>query len=189
MWHLSSSAVSQNPLPEVLLGLGSNCRPEFHIKKALEWLRSEFGSIERSVVYESAAVGFAGDPFHNLVVAIQCSGGLTDLRAAFKALEDQYGRDRQQPKFSSRNIDLDILTYGSLFGCHHGLQLPRPDCFVYSYVLKPLAELRPHQLVPGRTLTWEQLWERHAPQAQTLTSVEWQYSHATQSPKALSLTD
>jgi 2-amino-4-hydroxy-6-hydroxymethyldihydropteridine diphosphokinase len=172
-------------MTEVLLGLGSNSRPEFHLKQAFSWLQSQFGTLERSVVYESAAVGFKGDPFHNTVVAIPYSGELRVLRDAFKALEDHFGRDRRQPKFSPRNLDLDILTFGSLFGVHDGLQLPRPDCFQYSYVLKPLAELRPHERVPGRTLTWEQLWERHAPQAQLLVSVESQYAAVNEMPLAL----
>lgn len=170
---------------EVLIGLGSNCQPEFHLQLALQWLHKQFGRVERSLVYESAAVGFKGDPFHNLVVAISYRGALGPLRAALKTLEDHYGRDRNQPKFSPRNLDLDILTYGTLHGMHEGLPLPRPDCFQYSYVLRPLAELRPHHLVPGRTITWEQLWEGLAPQSPALRLVEDRYTMVPELSAAL----
>lgn len=169
--HKSSQVKAQ----EVLLGLGSNAQPEFHIQRALQWLHNQFGMIERSLVYESAAFGFKGDPFHNLVVAIPYAGPLQPLRNQLKAFEDAYGRDRTLPKFSSRNLDLDILTYGNLFGVHEGLELPRADCFLHSYVLRPLAELRPHHIVPGRTLTWEQLWEGFVLHAQPLRLVEHRY--------------
>lgn len=178
MWPPSAGFAPRDSAQELLLGLGSNCQPEYHLQQALQWLQQRFGHIERSVVYESAAVGFNGDPFHNLVVAIQYEGLLSALRDELKALEDRFGRERQRPKFSPRNLDLDILTWGGRAGWYEGLVLPRPDCFHYSYVLRPLAELRPHQLVPGRTLTWEQLWEQSAHEAHPLTLVEARYAAA-----------
>lgn len=175
LWSPHPCRSDNSQAQEMLLGLGSNCQPEVHLRLALQWLQSRFGRIERSVVYESAAIGFAGDPFHNLVIALHYEGELGALRNEFKTLEDDLGRDRSQPKFSPRNLDLDILTWGGCVGWFEGIELPRTDCFFNSYVLRPLAELRPHQKVPGRTSTWQQLWEQCAPDAQPLTRVEDRY--------------
>lgn len=166
---------------EVLLGLGSNTRPVFHLTAGLEVLQEAFGSLECSTVYESAAVGFEGAPFHNMVAAIQTGWTIARLNQWLKALEDQYGRDRSQPKFSSRNLDIDILTFGELHGSAEGILLPRAECFRHAFVLRPLAELRPDQSIPGETRTWAELWQQLSPGAQALRPVDSQYrrTHAS----------
>ncbi|MCH8552490.1 MAG: 2-amino-4-hydroxy-6-hydroxymethyldihydropteridine diphosphokinase [Natronospirillum sp.] len=143
---------------EVLLGLGSNTDRERHLQLGLQSLQSTFGSVECSQVYESAAVGFDGQPFYNAVAAIQTDWDIDQLNQWLKKLEDQYGRDRTQPKFSNRNLDIDILTFGRLSGQVAGILLPRAECFRHAFVLRPLAELRPQMTIPGEDRTWADLW-------------------------------
>ncbi|TGG92495.1 2-amino-4-hydroxy-6-hydroxymethyldihydropteridine diphosphokinase [Natronospirillum operosum] len=157
---------------EVLLGLGSNIRRDYHLQAGLAALRAEFGTVECSPFYESAAVGFAGSPFYNGVAAIRTELSVDELNRWLKALEDGFGRDRSQPKFSSRNLDVDILTCGDLHGWIEGVQLPRSEVFRHAFVLKPLADLRPQGQVPGEQRTWGELWAQIGDSLQPLHPVE-----------------
>ena len=143
---------------EVLLGIGSNIQREHHLRVAVQCLRARFGEVSLSLVYENAAVGFSGDPFFNMVAAVHSGDSLATINQWLKALEDAHGRDRSQPKFSSRRLDIDILTWGDAHGVVSGVRLPRSEVFQHAFVLKPLADLRPHGTVPGDTLTWSELW-------------------------------
>ena len=55
----------------IYLGLGSNVEPEKNLSLAVRELRQHYGGLDASDVYRSAAVGFDGDDFLNLVVRIQ----------------------------------------------------------------------------------------------------------------------
>lgn len=157
---------------EVLLSLGSNVDREYHLKAALDALGEAYGPLDVSPVYESAAVGFAGDAFFNLAVALQTDESLSDLNVHLKQIEDACGRDRSQPKFSDRTLDIDVLTYGDLAGEVEGIKLPRYEVYKNAYVLKPLADLRPNQPVPGNPeQTWQRLWLAFPHDKQPLTEV------------------
>ena len=52
----------------VYLGLGSNESPEDNLRLAIRELRSRYGDLSLSSVYQSASVGFDGADFLNLVV-------------------------------------------------------------------------------------------------------------------------
>ena len=51
----------------VYVGLGSNVDRENRLRQAVDALRSRFGALSLSPVYNSAAVGFDGFDFLNLV--------------------------------------------------------------------------------------------------------------------------
>lgn len=156
---------------EVLLGLGSNIERDAHLLAALGLLEARFGELSVSPVYESPAVGFVGDPFYNLVVGVTTTDSLSAINAWLKQVEDDHGRDRRQPKFSSRRLDIDILTWGQAHGVVEGIALPRREVFKHAFVLKPLADLRPQMTVPGETRTWSQLWDTFDATDQPLTPV------------------
>src|SRR5690606_19935199 len=119
-WRLAGSQGRGNPdrawrtrlMVTLYLSLGSNVAREFHICAALDALAERFGPLRISSVYESEAVGFAGEAFYNLVVGLETDLGLASLVAFLKQLEDANGRDRSQPKFSARTLDIDVLLYG-----------------------------------------------------------------------------
>ncbi|MDE0412066.1 MAG: 2-amino-4-hydroxy-6-hydroxymethyldihydropteridine diphosphokinase, partial [Gammaproteobacteria bacterium] len=57
-------------MPRVFIGIGSNIDKEKNILSSVTALRDCFGRLEISSVYQTRAVGFEGDDFHNLVVGL-----------------------------------------------------------------------------------------------------------------------
>lgn len=143
----------------VFLSLGSNIEREKHIRAAVAALKSMLTDCKLSSVYESEAVGFAGENFYNLIVQGEFSGDLATLTRQLKELEDAHGRDRQGPRFSARTLDIDIVLFGDWVGLHDGIQLPRAELYKNAFVLKPLAELAPVSVDPKSGKTFAQLWQ------------------------------
>lgn len=131
------------------LGVGSNIEPERHVPIAIERLGQAFDDLRLSPVYRSPAVGFDGADFVNLVAAVRTDRSPTALRDWLRALEDEYGRRRDVPKFSDRVLDVDILLFGDRVRRDRDLPLPRPEIFRFAHVLRPLAELAPDLVCPG----------------------------------------
>jgi 2-amino-4-hydroxy-6-hydroxymethyldihydropteridine diphosphokinase len=131
-------------LTEAYLGLGSNQNPEHHLAAGKMALIERFGNIEFSPVYRSSAVGFEGRDFLNAAARIRTDVSVSELKAWLTDLEDRHGRDRSQPKFSNRALDIDILLYGNLVGDFNGLILPRDEILKYAHVLKPLTDIAPN---------------------------------------------
>ena len=111
----------------VYLGLGSNVEPEHHIRAAFDALRETFGEVDCSPVYVSAAVGFSGADFLNAAARIKTDWSVGELKTWLTELENRYGRDRSQPKFSDRSLDVDILMHGDKSGVFDELVLPREE--------------------------------------------------------------
>ena len=63
----------------VYLGLGSNIDAEKNLRFAIARLRSVFGDLTLSPVYASAALGFNGPDFLNLVVAVVTDAGPLEI--------------------------------------------------------------------------------------------------------------
>ncbi len=143
----------------VYLGLGSNKNPDWHIQKAIEALGQIFGDVVISPVYRSEAVGFSGDDFLNAVVLVYTNLSVAEIKAHLTAIEDHNGRDRSQPKFSDRVLDIDLLLYDDWVGEYDGLELPRDEITQYAHVLKPLADLAPEMIHPGSEQTYQTLWD------------------------------
>jgi 2-amino-4-hydroxy-6-hydroxymethyldihydropteridine diphosphokinase len=152
----------------VYVSLGSNVDREARIRQAVELLRTHFGEIDLSPVYDSAAVGFDGSNFLNLVAGVDTSLEVESVVGVFRAIEDQLGRDRSLPKFASRPIDLDILTYDDLIIDVPGIRIPRPEILESAFVLKPLQDIAPHDLHPETGESYAKLWQRMAPNAPRL---------------------
>ncbi|GLS25636.1 2-amino-4-hydroxy-6-hydroxymethyldihydropteridine diphosphokinase [Marinibactrum halimedae] len=163
-------------MPKAYLSIGSNQNPEFHIQKALDELFLAFGELIISSVYESEAVGFAGDNFYNLVVGIHTDRPLFELNQYLKHLEDQYGRDRSSPKFSGRTLDVDILTYGDCVGTFDGITLPREEIAFHAFVLLPMVDVAAKDGHPSLGLSYQALWQSFNKDTQKLWPVDfvWQ---------------
>jgi 2-amino-4-hydroxy-6-hydroxymethyldihydropteridine diphosphokinase len=169
-------------MPQAVLSLGSNMDPAVNIRMALRHLQRHYGRLLVSPVYESEAVGFSGDNFLNLVVAMQVDCSLPQLAGALKALEQQQGRDRSGGSFAARTLDVDILTFDNLQGEHAGMLLPREEITRYAFVLRPLADLLPTDVHPTLGQTYRALWsamQSRLGDSQRLWPVPfaWQESH------------
>lgn len=156
----------------VYVSIGSNIERDRYITSALDSLKSHFGELEISSVYESEAVGFKGDNFYNLVAGFSTELTLSELSSLLKQIEDQNGRCRKGPKFSGRTLDIDILTYDQLSGDCEGIQLPRDEITKNAFVLWPLAEIAGQEVHPVTEITYSQLWREYDKSRQKLWSVD-----------------
>lgn len=144
-------------MTRVLLGLGSNCRREYHLCAALDALAERFGPLQLSRVFESESVGCTAANYFNLVVALETDLAPGALNAWLKSLEDLHGRDRRIRR-EEQNLDLDLLAWGDRAGRVDGIELPRADILHNAYVLRPLAELMPQWRHPLLLRTSGELW-------------------------------
>ncbi|WP_111655778.1 2-amino-4-hydroxy-6-hydroxymethyldihydropteridine diphosphokinase [Isoalcanivorax indicus] len=142
---------------QVFLSLGSNIDREHNIRSGLDALAAAFGRVTISPVYESEAVGFDGDAFLNLVAEIDTDLPVGALAAALREIEAAHGRVRGEKKFSSRTLDIDVLTYGDLVGEIDGVELPRDEILKHAFVLQPLADLAPHATHPESGVSYAAL--------------------------------
>lgn len=160
----------------VLLGIGSNIERESNISTGLDALARTYGELRLSPVYESDAIGFDGEPFFNLVAALETDQGLGTLARGLRELEYAMGRPRDASRFSPRTLDIDILTYADLAGYHEGLELPRPEITENAFVLRPLAELAPTGRHPALGRTYADLWADYDAASQPLRRVEFSWA-------------
>ena len=156
-------------MARVYVSLGSNQNREDNIRRAVQALRRDFTEIELSPVYDSAAVGFDGSDFLNLVASFESQLDAMAIFSAFRAIETELGRDRSLPRFASRPIDLDLLLYDDAILDLPGLRVPRPEILEQAFVLKPLQDLAPDLPHPELGDSFADLWRRMAPAAPRLT--------------------
>ena len=148
-------------MAKAYLSLGSNQAPESHLARALAELRDRFGELVVSPFYRTAAVGFDGPDFVNGAAVVETELDPIELDTWLHALEDAHGRRRDQPRFSSRPLDIDIVFFDDrvLSGPGH-LQIPRPE-LQHAFVLRPLAEIAPDFRGPLSESTLAELWAAH----------------------------
>ena len=159
-------------MARVYIGVGSNINREDNIRAGLHELHAAFSRVIASAIYESSAVGFAGDNFFNLVVELE-----TDLRAAelqdkLHAIESRFGRIRGGPRYAARTLDLDLLLYDDLVCDEEGLQIPRDDITKFAFVLCPLSEIAGDLKHPVSGRSYKELWNAFRSSDQELWPVE-----------------
>ncbi|MFK7975833.1 MAG: 2-amino-4-hydroxy-6-hydroxymethyldihydropteridine diphosphokinase [Halioglobus sp.] len=159
----------------VFLGLGSNIERERYLAIGLDALQALFGEMSLSPVYDSSAIGFEGDPFLNMVVGVETTLPLGEMAAALREIEELYGRPANATRFSSRLLDIDILTYGSAVGVLEGIELPREEITENAFVLRPLAELAPGTLHPGLGVSYASLWAQYDQNSQNLKRIDFSW--------------
>lgn len=142
----------------VAISLGSNINPEVHLKMAVLELHGYYAELTISPVYQTAAVGFEGEDFLNLVIRFETDHSVKTVVTELKSIEDKIGRDRSQPKFSARAIDLDLLTYNQLVMNQDSIQIPRDEILKNAFVLKPLSDIMGDEKHPEQNKTYAQLW-------------------------------
>lgn len=138
-------------------------------------LRERYPQLQCSSVYESEAVGFAGDNFLNLAACVQSDDSIASINAFLKNIENDLGRDRSQAKFSARPMDIDILTYGELLGEQQGINLPREEIEKHAFVLQPLAELLPDQMHLLSNKSFAAMWAEFDKESQKLWVIDFDW--------------
>jgi 2-amino-4-hydroxy-6-hydroxymethyldihydropteridine diphosphokinase len=145
-------------MARIYIGVGSNIDRERNIASGLAALEDRFGSLTVSSVYATAPVGFEGDDFYNLVVGFDSDDDVYEIVAALKSIESAHGRKHDEAKYSSRSLDLDLLTYDQQVVHDEKISIPREDILKYAFVLKPLAEIAPEDCHPSMRATYRELW-------------------------------
>ena len=155
----------------VYLGLGSNIRPEENLSLAVRELRLYYDRVEVSSVYRSAAIGFEGDDFLNLVLRIQSEETPVEICDEIERLHNLAGRDRGNDKWAARPLDIDLLLYDDRVIDERPVRVPRSDILEYSFVLRPLAELAPGLVHPVTGKTMLTHWQEFDAASQPLELV------------------
>lgn len=145
-------------MTRIYLGLGSNIDRENSIRGGVDALKSLYGELQISPVYESKAYGFDGDDFFNLVVGFDSDIDINELEIQLKNIESESGRKKSDLSYCSRTLDIDLLLFGDLVS--HAHELPRVDIVQYAFVLKPLCDLAPNLLHPLENKTMNELWDK-----------------------------
>ena len=155
----------------IYLGLGSNIEPEEHLGFAVRKLRDRYGGVEASAVYRSAAVGFEGDDFLNLVVRLRSDETAEEICEEIEHLHELTGRVRGSEKWAPRPLDIDLLLYDDLIIDKPPVRVPRSDILEYSFVLRPMAEIASDLVHPVTGRTMLEHWEAFDQESQPLELV------------------
>lgn len=146
-------------MPKGFISIGSNIQRDANIASSLAALTGQFGELGCSSVYETAAVGFDGDAFYNLVVSFNSELTAKEVAKILRQIELDHGRTRDSRKFSARTLDLDLILYGDQIISEGRLQIPREEIEHYAFVLEPLAEIAPDLKHPISRVDYATLWQ------------------------------
>lgn len=107
-----------------------------------------------SPVYASDAVkpdgvDLAAPGYLNLVVSLRWAGEPLALLDAVNAIEDRYGRVRDE-RWGDRTLDIDLIVVGALTIDDDRLTLPHPRAADRDFVLAPWFDIDPEAELPGR---------------------------------------
>ena len=136
------------------VGLGANLGDrERTLRAAVDALAAEDGVevVSVSVLRETEPVGVGQQPLY-LNGAAELETTLTARRLLDRllAVEQRFGRIRVPGERGPRTLDLDLLLYGDEVRDSPRLKLPHPRMHERAFVLKPLVEISPDAVIPGR---------------------------------------
>jgi len=161
-------------MARVFISIGSNIERKKHIAAGIQALDALFSHVVCSTVYESESVGFDGDNFYNLVLGFDTTLDIAVVSAHLARIEDENGRNRQGPRFSSRTLDLDLLLYDQQVLRSETLTLPRPEIYENAFVLLPLSEIAGELIDPLQHQTYAKLWAKFDQKKQKLWAIDFE---------------
>ncbi|MBT8063133.1 MAG: 2-amino-4-hydroxy-6-hydroxymethyldihydropteridine diphosphokinase [Xanthomonadales bacterium] len=136
------------------IGLGSNLgNSRSLIVSALAELGIHPGIrvVRCSAMYRTSPWGVSEQPdFLNAVAELETTLSAQDTLTVLLKAESALGRTRKERRWGPRNIDIDLLLYGSEIYVLPELRVPHPRMHRRRFVLIPLAELEPDLVIPGR---------------------------------------
>lgn len=138
---------------EVVTILGSNSGNKYLLmEKAIHLLSEKAGKfLLASSYYETEPWGFECDEnFLNRIVVFRTALSPEQFLQVCLDIEQQLGRIRSgnNPRYTSRPIDIDILFYGSEIISTSDLTIPHPRLTERNFVLTPLNEVMPDFIHP-----------------------------------------
>jgi 2-amino-4-hydroxy-6-hydroxymethyldihydropteridine diphosphokinase len=145
------------------VALGSNLGDRLENLRAARRQITELTQVQSplvfSSIYETEPIDCErGAPkFLNAVIEFDYEGDPVRLLEQLSQVEESLGRRRDHPKNVSRTVDIDLLYCGDRQIDNERLQLPHPQMHSRKFVLQPLADIRPHLVLPGQRKTVREL--------------------------------
>lgn len=147
---------------KVFLGIGGNIgNKQFNFIKVAHLIKARLGEIiKTSSIYETPPWGFVSeDHFWNQVLLIETELEPEKLLEEIQEIECEFGRKRTIGKYTSREMDVDILYFEDIYIENENLIIPHPRIPNRKFVLVPLVEIAPDFKHPLFRLTNLQLLE------------------------------
>lgn len=140
---------------KLLIAFGSNLGDrEKNIADAITMLREKITIEKISPLYETDPLyddkekNTAQNKYLNGALYGQTNLSAPELLTFCLSIEKKIGRVRPAPRYSAREIDLDILFYGTEIINTPELQIPHPRLHERQFVLQPLNNIAPNWLHP-----------------------------------------
>jgi len=130
-----------------ILSLGSNMENRMeHLQSAISLIHNNVATVVAvSGIYETPAFGFEGDDFYNCAVLVHTCKSAYQLLEGIMQAEQEGGRIRSTTeRYSSRTIDIDIISFNNEIIAEEHLQVPHPRMQDRNFVLYPLRDIAPH---------------------------------------------
>lgn len=138
-------------MTHVLISIGSNKNnPQLQIELAFTRLNERFKNARMSPLYLTEPVGgIPQNAFINAVIKLDTQLSAHELLHFLMDLERLAQRDRDiEIPDGPRNLDLDIILFGSEIVSDPDLEIPHPRFRDRRFVLKPMADLAPEVIDP-----------------------------------------
>ncbi len=121
---------------EVIIGLGSDIRPDENIQKAKFILYTHFTVTAVSKFVTTTPIGpFIKNQYVNGCLLIKTSDDINKIKDQLKKIEKELGRQKTNDKFAPRTIDLDIIVWNK--------EVIDQDFYTRSYLKTAVLELIP----------------------------------------------
>ena len=135
------------------IALGSNLEdPPAQVRRGFDEIAAlaQTTLLARSSLYRTAPVGYRDQPdFVNACALVDTTLSPRELLDRLLAIEKAHGRVREIPN-GPRTLDLDIVLYADREIHEPGLTVPHPRAHERLFVLKPLLEIWPDAVIPGK---------------------------------------
>ena len=137
---------------QACIGLGANLGdPRAALAAAIDALAAlpESRLVAVSSIWRSAPIDSSGPDYLNAVALLDTRFEPQALLAELQRIERVHGRERPY-RNAPRTLDLDLLLYGDRHIDTPDLSVPHPRLHERAFALRPLAELAPDRVIPGR---------------------------------------